>query len=222
VPCCRKSLRQELPRISRLSREAPASPRDKAATWAIPATGREFLLTGPRTTHIMCSMKPRTIMREDSRTAPAADLPLMAQAVADAVGATKRQIQFWTDRGVLMCPGPLHPSRGQQRLYGKDELRFAAIARYLTKYKMPVEELKRFTDFVRSGLRGRLPDVPTDRAGRVAEWCQAAWRGEIDSSILYRGEQEPIWFPSDGILKLLRLTDGAVVLNVHRIMAAIN
>ena len=45
-------------------------------------------------------------------------MPIMAQAVADAIGANKRQVQIWTDAGILRClPETDRQGRGRQRLY---------------------------------------------------------------------------------------------------------
>lgn len=148
----------------------------------------------------------------------------MAQAVADAVGATKRQVQLWTDAKVIKCVGPVRPGvRGHQRIYAEDELPFAAIARYLADYQVPIDSLKQLTDFVRQEM-----------AGRNAKWCVAAWRGEIESCILYRahGSQfvwgEPLQSRDEqgrlvkqGILNMVPMTDAALVLNVHKIMRSI-
>jgi len=139
----------------------------------------------------------------------------MAQAVADAVGATKRQVQIWTDAGVLRClPGTDRQGRGRQRLYDEDELRFAVLARYLAHYyQIPIGVLKEFTDLVRGAMA----------SGARAKWCRAAWQGDVQSSILNRAQQQDafIWRTTDEILKLLPLTDGAVVINIHKIMNTI-
>ena len=50
-----------------------------------------------------------------------------------------------------------------------------------------------------------------------------AWQGDVQSSILNRAQQQDafIWRTTDEILKLLPLTDGAVVINIHKIMNTI-
>ncbi len=69
----------------------------------------------------------------------ASDL-LMAQAMADAIGATKRQVQIWTDAGVLICrpETDLHPGRGRQRLYDREELPVATLYQPTLNWRSPV------------------------------------------------------------------------------------
>jgi hypothetical protein len=154
---------------------------------------------------------------------------LTVQAVAAAVGATARRVQLWTDSEVLKCDGPVKPgTQGHHRTYSEDELPFAAIARALAKGRgVPIESLKRLTDFVRREL-----------AGTRAEWCRAAWRGDEPSCILYRPEDDPkddqfVWgrpwairdehgkIVEQGMWNLAQMTDAVTVLNVQKVMRAI-
>ena len=74
-------------------------------------------------------------MKKISRL-PAHEEPLMAQAVADAVGATKRQIQLWTDGGAIRClPETDRQGRGRQRLYEQSELPFAALVAHIERIR---------------------------------------------------------------------------------------
>lgn len=83
----------------------------------------------------------------------AVERPLMAQAVANAVGATKRQVQLWTDAGVIKClPETDRQGRGRQRLYPTEELPFAAIAHFLSVYQIPIGRLKFYMDLVRQDV----------------------------------------------------------------------
>ncbi len=75
---------------------------------------------------------------------------MMAQAVADAIGATKRQVQLWTDAGAIQClPDTDRQGRGSQRLYTKDELPTAALVAAAAKAKLPIGILKRFAEHLR-------------------------------------------------------------------------
>ena len=89
---------------------------------------------------------------KSSREHPAADQPLMAKAVADAVGATKRQVQFWTDHGVLQFLPGGGGTRGNQRLYPRTELPFAAIAHYLVVSGIQIGTIKMAMFHVRMEL----------------------------------------------------------------------
>lgn len=75
----------------------------------------------------------------------------MAQAVADKVGATKRQIQLWTDGGAIRClPGTDRQGRGRQRLYDQSELPFAAFVTALARHKIPIGDLVAWCDKLRN------------------------------------------------------------------------
>ena len=68
---------------------------------------------------------------------------LMAQAVADAIGATKRQVQIWTDAGAVHCiPETDRMGRGRQRLYDQSELPKAAIIARLAEFQVPIGVLQ--------------------------------------------------------------------------------
>lgn len=55
----------------------------------------------------------------------------MAGELARMSGATKRQVQLWTDAGALRCvAGTDRQGRGRQRLYSEDEARYARLAAY--------------------------------------------------------------------------------------------
>ena len=93
---------------------------------------------------------------------------LMAQAVADTVGATKRQIQIWTDGGVLECrPETDRRGRGRQRIYDHAELKYAAMATMLSRMNFSIGDLKRFVTFARIELE--VEPVPGIRKKR-AKW----------------------------------------------------
>ena len=78
---------------------------------------------------------------------------LMAQAVADRIGATKRQVQIWTDAGAIRCiPESDHQGRGRQRLYDRSELPIAAIVAAMARCKLPIGHLVRFANSIRDAV----------------------------------------------------------------------
>jgi len=81
---------------------------------------------------------------------------LMAQAVADAIGATKRQVQIWTDAGAIRCtPESDRQGRGRQRLYDRSELPVAALVAAMARCKLPIGHLLRFSDAIRDSVENR-------------------------------------------------------------------
>ena len=97
-------------------------------------------------------MKP---LREHST----ADQPLMAKALADAVGATKRQVQFWSDHGVLQFLPGSGGSRGNQRLYLRTELPFAAMACCLAEVGIQIGTIELAAFLVRIELSNRSTNL---------------------------------------------------------------
>jgi hypothetical protein len=144
------------------------------------------------------------------------DRPLMAQAVATAVRASKRQVQIWTDAGVLHClPATDRQGRGRQRLYERDELRFAALARCLAQLTpAPIGVLLKIVDLVRAKL--------------AAGENRAAWLGQEESCIVVGGPYGPLgqflihWNKPDVALRQAYDQLGvAVIVNVRAIMSTI-
>ena len=85
-----------------------------------------------------------------------ADDFLMAQAVADAIGATKRQVQLWTDAGAIRCiPESDRQGRGRQRRYDRSELPVAALVAAMARCKLPIGHLLRFSDAIRDSVENR-------------------------------------------------------------------
>ena len=105
----------------------------------------------------------------------------MAKAVADAVGATKRQVQLWSDAGAIQCfPETDRQGRGRQRLYPRSELPFAAMAAFLARYQIPIGMIRAWIHFSRMQLEH---DIPESR--RKADWFQRAFRGEEESYMMF-------------------------------------
>ena len=152
---------------------------------------------------------------------------LMAQAVADAVGATKRQIQIWTDADVLHClPGTDRQGRGRQRLYHREELPIAVLVAALARLKVPIGDLRGYMIYVRLYIN----DAPVNLAIRVGVWSSAwyrsALRGEIESFVLFGvpgvglhpGLKSFAWADGERMLALLKEGTGGIVLNVRELV----
>ena len=98
-----------------------------------------------------------------SQSSTRPDDTLMTQALADAVGATKRQVQFWTHHKVLDYLPGTGSGRGKKRLYPRSELPIAAMARYLAASGVRVETIH----FAAQVVRLELTD-PSLRGARTA------------------------------------------------------
>ena len=154
------------------------------------------------------------------RKPPERDQPLMAQAVADAVGATKRQVQLWSDAGAIQCfPETDRQGRGRQRLYPRSELPFAAMAAFLARYQIPIGMIRAWSQFARMHLASDVPG-----SSRKADWYQRAFRGEEESYMLFGTAEAVItenfgW--NDRSIMIARITHnrGYVVLNVRKVIA---
>jgi hypothetical protein len=154
---------------------------------------------------------------------PAHDEPLMAQAVADAVGATKRQVQLWTDGGAIRClPDTDRQGRGSQRLYDQDELPFAAFVAALAQHKIPIGDLVTWCRVVRNAhkLAGQIKRPKK----YTPAWHEAAFRGDIESYIIlhsHAGDQAAglTWMDQEDMLKQLKLASTAIVINVRETLS---
>ena len=150
-----------------------------------------------------------------------ADQPLMAQALADAVGATKRQVQFWSDHSVLQFLPGSGGARGNQRLYPRTELPFAAMACYLAASGIQIGTIEMGTGFIRSLLTNR--DLPGANPTKYRRFL----RGELASYILVRTHPAPrggydqgvTWIPEKDLLKYLKWDHATTVINVKRVMS---
>ena len=158
---------------------------------------------------------------KSSRKQPAADQPLMAQALADAVGATKRQVQFWSDHGVLQFLPGSGGARGNQRLYLRTELPFAAMACYLAASGIQIGTIKLAIFLVRGELSNR--NIPGANPSKFRRFL----RGETDSYILVRTHpasrggyhQSVTWIPEKDLVKYAKGDHAMTVINVKRVMS---
>ena len=150
----------------------------------------------------------------------AVDQPLMAQALADAVGATKRQVQFWSDHGVLQFLPGSGGARGKQRLYLRSELPFAAMARALAASGIQIGTIELAMFLVRGELNN--PNLPRANPSKFRRYL----RGEANSYILVRThpksgggyEQSVTWIPEKDLVKYAKYDPAMTVINVKRVM----
>ncbi len=157
-----------------------------------------------------------------SKKSQAADQPFMARALADAVGATKRQVQFWSDHGVLQFLPGSGGARGNQRLYPRSELPFAAMACYLAASGIQIGTIKLAIFLVRGELSNR--NIPGANPSKFRRFL----RGEADSYILVRTFPDPAgdgytqsvtWIPEKDLVKYLKGDHATTVVNVKRVMS---
>ena len=144
---------------------------------------------------------------------------LMAQAVADRVGATKRQIQMWTDAGVLLClPETDRKGRGRQRLYEKSELPYAAVISELATMKLPIGTLQFFSELMRDTLE--------EAKGKRKKFGQAALNGNVESYLILdnrTGDYSTYsWADIESTIEILRKYTGAVIVNIQRVIQSAN
>ena len=158
---------------------------------------------------------------KSSRKRQIPDQPLMAQALADAVGATKRQVQFWSDHRVLQFLPGSGGARGNQRLYLRTELPFAAMACYLAASGIQIGTIKLAVFMVRNELSN--PNLPGANPSKYRRYL----RGEIDSYILVRThpatrggyDQSVTWIAERDLLEYLKGDRATTVVNVMRVMS---
>ena len=153
--------------------------------------------------------------------------PLMAQAVADAIGATLRQVQIWTDAGVLQCIAETdRQGRGRQRLYDQEVIPIAALIAAAAQFKLPIGALMVISFAIRHLLYRTPADDPVAakvRGEYTSKWYQSALRGEIDSFI-YISPETPntsiivSWHDKDLIDKMLEGDKCAILINVRNII----
>jgi DNA-binding transcriptional MerR regulator len=147
----------------------------------------------------------------------------MAKALADAVGMTKRQVQFWSDHGVLQFLPGSGGTRGNQRLYPRTELPFAAMAGALAASGIQIGTIRLATDLVRIELSNS--NLPGANPSKFRRWL----RGEAASYILVRTfpamtgdgyEQGVTWVPEKDLKKKYLKWDHAMtVINVKLVMS---
>ncbi len=144
----------------------------------------------------------------------------MEQGVADAVGATKRQVQLWSDAGAIQCfPETDRQGRGRQRLYPRSELPFAAMAAFLARYQIPIGMIRAWIHFTRMQLTSDIPG-----AGRKADWYQRALRGEEESYMTFGAAEGVVtgsygWHDRRIMIEGITHNRGYIVLNVRKVIA---
>ena len=81
----------------------------------------------------------------------------IAHAVADAIGATKRQVQVWTDAGAVHCLLETdRQGRGRQRRYHLNELPSAALVAQLARQLLSIGVIRAWATICRE-RPGLLP-----------------------------------------------------------------
>ncbi len=147
----------------------------------------------------------------------------MAQAVADAVGATKRQVQLWSDAGAIQCfPETDRQGRGRQRLYPRSELPFAAMAAFLARYQIPIGMIRAWVGFARMELAGHIEPLPSTRRG--TDWYRKAFRGQVESYMAFTPAEGVItgsfgWNDRRIMIEAITHNRGYIVLNVRKVIA---
>ena len=116
--------------------------------------------------------------------------PIMVQAFADAIGATKRQVQFWTDRGAVRCISETDlQGRGKQRHYDAAEIPIAALVAGMAKFQLPIGMLVMWSSQIRDLIEhGDVEEgMP---GGQPADWYRRAIAGKHESFIVLRAGRE--------------------------------
>ncbi len=143
----------------------------------------------------------------------------MAQAVADAIGASKRQVQLWTDAGALLCVAETNrQGRGRQRLYEPAELPVAKLVAAMARFKVPIGTLILWSRMIRSSL-GHVPISPKDEY--TPEWYRAALEGKVQSYLTLRidhGVESVSWTNQKHMLEQLEISPGAIVIHVKNVV----
>lgn len=142
--------------------------------------------------------------------------PLMAQALADAVGATKRRVQLWTDAGALHCfPETDRRGRGHQRLYPRSELPFAAVAQVMAENEIRVWLIAVACNSIRAEMADRFGNT------KYARWCKSAWSGKTDSYFLFGPPPSESfgWMPGEKLMDLLHAGRTGIVIPVHTVIS---
>ena len=117
------------------------------------------------------------------------NMPIMAQALADAVGARKRQVQIWTDAGILRClSGTDRQGRGKQRLYDPSEKSFAALAARMADVKTPIGDMSDWMRLIRGCAAKGDP-----KEGTPTEAYRTALAGETDSWLVFARKRALTW-----------------------------
>ena len=99
--------------------------------------------------------------------------PMMAKALGDLAGATRGQIQYWADNGVLRCvSGTARQGTGRKRLFAPTELPFAKLAAILARNQIGIGPLAKIIKRARKilsdeNILSALPDWLVIYAGKI-------------------------------------------------------
>ncbi|MEV3903816.1 MerR family transcriptional regulator [Mycobacterium sp. NPDC050551] len=124
--------------------------------------------------------------------------------VAEAVGLSVHALRFYEREGLLI--GPVERTAGGRRRYRQIDVDWLRICTRLRESLMPLSELKRFADLVRSGPGNeadRLALLDAHRA-RVDAQIRAleqardiiAWKTEVYEEKLRGGQTRGVWDPT--------------------------
>ena len=129
----------------------------------------------------------------------------MAKALADAVGATRRQVQLWTDAHVIDClPGTDRQGTGRKRLYGQSEIPFAALAAELAKWQISIGRIALLVGWVRASRKMPKPKM-------ILRGTQINWL------VIPRDQEDPV-IASERVGDSLETYPSAIVINVKEVM----
>ena len=149
----------------------------------------------------------------------------MAQAFAEKVGATLRQVQLWTDQGVIKClPETKHQGRGRKRLYDLSELPIGSLAAVLARMQFTIGVLEGYADIVRNFLHEKQPERHYEEE-RPRDWYRRAFRAQVESWMVFIPElvDGKLWFSWEEertIAKLLKTRRVCVLVNVKPVISA--
>ncbi len=146
-----------------------------------------------------------------------AERPLMAQALATAVGTTKRRVQLWTDAGALHCFSETDRlGRGHQRLYPRSELPFAAIAHAMAENEIRVSRIAGACNIVRAEMADSFGNT------QYARFCRSAWSGKTDSYFLFGAPPSKsfAWMSWEQLKDVLRAGNRTgIIIPVHTVIS---
>ena len=150
----------------------------------------------------------------------------MAQALADAIGASKRQVQLWTDAAVIHCrPDTDRQGTGRRRLYDPEEIPIAAIVAAMARLKLPIGTLILGSIAIRNSLN---VDFGEAQGKHPRDWFKAALRGEVDSYLMMRPDRlaaqiretalkhSVSWNDKEALDAMLENSQSLVVINVRK------
>lgn len=139
----------------------------------------------------------------------------MAQAFADAIGASKRQVQHWTDRGAIKCiPATDQQGRGKQRHYDEEEIPIARLVAQMAAFQLPIGRLVWMANAIRSQVQHGSTEKGTP-GGFPASWHRKALAGGHESYLVLRASRGSImWTDRKGRDDMLEQI-AAFVIPVH-------